>query len=107
MRKQIFLARVSGEDKVAVRRAAVALQQRCRHAEARPAGAWAGSGKADNNSDFSAIMCYALGIKCKIIVGYKGTGDMNMAIQRGEVDGRVISDEVGGALWPEFAACAS
>ena len=54
---------------------------------------WAGSGKADNNSDFSAIACYALGIKCKIIVGYKGTGDMNIAIQRGEVDGRVISDE--------------
>jgi tripartite-type tricarboxylate transporter receptor subunit TctC len=54
---------------------------------------WAGSGKADNNSDFSAIMCYALGIKCKIIVGYKGTGDMNIAITRGEADGRVISDE--------------
>jgi len=34
-----------------------------------------------------------LDVKCKIIIGYKGTGDMNMAIQRGEVDGRVISDE--------------
>ena len=61
---------------------------------------WAGSGKADNNSDFSAIMCYALGIKCKIIVGYKGTGDMNLAIQRGEVDGRVISDESAALYGP-------
>ncbi len=61
---------------------------------------WAGSGKADNNSDFSAIMCYALGIKCKIIVGYKGTGDMNMAIQRAEVDGRVISDEAAALYGP-------
>ena len=61
---------------------------------------WAGSGKADNNSDFSAIMCYALGAKCKIILGYKGTGDMNLAIQRGEVDGRVISDEAAALYGP-------
>ena len=45
-------------------------------------------------------MCYALGAKCKIIVGYKGTGDMNMAIQRGEVDGRVISDEAAALYGP-------
>jgi tripartite-type tricarboxylate transporter receptor subunit TctC len=61
---------------------------------------WAGSGKADNNSDFSAIMCYALGARCKIILGYKGTGDMNLAIQRGEVDGRVISDEAAALYGP-------
>ena len=94
VRKQIFLARVSGEDKVAVvgpksPYKALADMQRLTDRQA----IWAGSGKADNNSDFSAIMCYALGVKCKIIVGYKGTGDMNMAISRAEVDGRVISDE--------------
>ena len=93
VRKQVFLARVSGEDKVAVvgpqspYKSVADMQKLDRQA------LWAGSGKADNNSDFSAIMCYALGIKCKIIVGYKGTGGMNMAIQRAEVDGRVISDE--------------
>jgi tripartite-type tricarboxylate transporter receptor subunit TctC len=94
VRKQVFLARVSGEDKVATvgpqsPYKSVADMQQMADRQA----VWAGSGKADNNSDFSAIMCYALGIKCKIIVGYKGTGDMNMAISRGEVDGRVISDE--------------
>ena len=101
MRKQIFLARVSGEDKVAVVGGAVAvsspspiLQKLDRQA------LWAGSGKADNNSDFSAIMCYALGAKCKIILGYKGTGGMNIAIQRGEVDGRVISDEAAALYGP-------
>ena len=94
IRKQIFLARVAGEDKVAVvgpkspYKSVADMQQMAD----RPA-IWAGSGKADNNSDFSAIMCYALGVRCKIIVGYKGTGDMNMAITRAEVDGRVISDE--------------
>lgn len=93
VRKQIFLARVSGEDKVAVvgpqspYKSVADMQKLDRQA------LWAGSGKADNNSDFAAIMCYALGMKCKIILGYKGTGGMNMAIQRAEVDGRVISDE--------------
>src|SRR5215510_9961805 len=93
VRKQVWLARVSGEDKVAAvgppsRIGAVVDMQKLD----KPA-LWAGSGKADNNSDFSAIMCYSLGARCKIILGYKGTGDMNLAIQRGEVDGRVISDE--------------
>jgi len=100
VRKQIFLARVSGEDKVAVvgpqspYKTIADMQTLDRQA------IWVGSGKADNNSDFSAIMCYALGIKCKIIVGYKGTGDMNMAIQRAEADGRVISDEAAALYGP-------
>src|SRR3954469_16659668 len=84
VRKQVWLARVSGEDKGAVvgppsRIGAVSDMQR-----KDQQALWAGSGKADNNSDFSAIMCYALGARCKIILGYKGTGDMNLAIQRGE-----------------------
>jgi tripartite-type tricarboxylate transporter receptor subunit TctC len=100
VRKQIFLARVSGEDKVAVvgpqspYKSVADMQTLDRQA------LWAGSGKADNNSDFSAIMCFALGIKCKMILGYKGTGDMNMAIQRAEVDGRVISDEAAALYGP-------
>jgi tripartite-type tricarboxylate transporter receptor subunit TctC len=100
VRKQIFLARVSGEDKVAIvgpqspYKSVADMQALNRQA------LWAGSGKADNNSDFSAIMCYALGIKCKMILGYKGTGDMNMAIQRAEVDGRVISDEAAALYGP-------
>ena len=100
VRKQIFLARVSGEDKVAVvgpqspYKSVADMQTLDRQA------LWAGSGKADNNTDFSAIMCFALGIKCKMILGYKGTGDMNMAIQRAEVDGRVISDEAAALYGP-------
>jgi tripartite-type tricarboxylate transporter receptor subunit TctC len=100
VRKQVFLARVSGEDKVAV----VGPQSPYKNASDLTAldrqALWAGSGKADNNSDFTAIMCYALGIKCKLILGYKGTGDMNLAIQRAEVDGRVISDEAAALYGP-------
>jgi tripartite-type tricarboxylate transporter receptor subunit TctC len=100
VRKQIWLARVSGEDKVAVVGAPSPNKTVPDMQKADKAVIWAGSGKADNNSDFSAIMCHALGAKCKIIVGYKGTGDMNIAIQRGEVDGRVISDEAAALYGP-------
>ena len=45
-------------------------------------------------------MAHALGMKSKIIMGYKGTGDMNLAIQRGEVDGRVVSEEAAALYGP-------
>jgi len=100
VRKQVWLARVSGEDKVAVVGAPSPLHTVPDLQKSDKPAVWAGSGKADNNSDFSAIMCHALGAKCKIIVGYKGTADMNIAIQRGEVDGRVISDEAAALYGP-------
>jgi len=100
VRKQVWLARVSGEDKVAVFGPPSPVRAIADMQKSDKPVLWAGSGKADNNSDFSAIMCYALGAKCKIIVGYKGTGDMNLAISRGEVDGRVISDEAAALYGP-------
>ena len=45
-------------------------------------------------------MAYALGMKAKMITGYKGTGDMNLAIVRGEVDGRVVSEESAALYGP-------
>jgi tripartite-type tricarboxylate transporter receptor subunit TctC len=100
VRKQVFLARVSGEDKVAVVGGPSPITTVDDLAKLDRQALWAGSGKADNNSDFTAVMCYALGAKCKIILGYKGTGGMNIAIQRGEVDGRVISDEAAALYGP-------
>ena len=100
VRKQVWLARVSGEDKVAVFGPPSPLRTITDMQKSDKTTVWAGSGKADNNSDFNAIMCYAIGAKCKIIHGYKGTGDMNIAIARGEVDGRVISDEAAALYGP-------
>ena len=60
---------------------------------------WAGSSKIDGNTDFTAIMAHALGIKSKIITGYKGTA-MKLAIQRGEVDGRIVSEESAALYGP-------
>jgi tripartite-type tricarboxylate transporter receptor subunit TctC len=93
MRKQVWLARVSSEEKV------ILLGPKSPYrsvAEMQKAGRpvlWAGSGKTDGNTDFSAILAYAIGMPSKMIVGYKGSADMNLAIQNGEVDGRVVSDE--------------
>src|SRR5262249_23049110 len=70
VRKQVWLARVSGEDKVAVSGLPSPLRTITDMQKPEKTTVWAGSGKADNNSDFSAIMCYALAAKCKIIVGY-------------------------------------
>jgi tripartite-type tricarboxylate transporter receptor subunit TctC len=93
VRKQVWLARVSSEAKVALVGPKSPYGSLRDMQKSDKAVIWAASGKTDGNSDFSAIMGHALGIKTRIIIGYKGSGDMNLAIQRGEVDGRVVSDE--------------
>jgi tripartite-type tricarboxylate transporter receptor subunit TctC len=100
VRKLTWLARLSSESKVAL------LGPRSPYAtvadlvKSEKPVTWAGSGKIDGNADFTAIMAHALGIKSKIITGYKGTGDMNLAIQRGEVDGRIVSEESAALYGP-------
>jgi putative tricarboxylic transport membrane protein len=100
VRKLTWLARVSSEAKVAL------LGPRSPYAsvpdlvKSVTPVTWAGSSKIDGNTDFTAIMAHALGMKSKMIIGYKGTGDMNLAIQRGEVDGRVVSEESAALYGP-------
>lgn len=93
VRKQVWLARVSSEAKVALLGPLSPYKSVAEMEKSERPVIWAGSGKTDGNADFAAIVGHALGIKTKIIIGYKGSGDMNLAIQRGEVDGRVVSDE--------------
>src|SRR5439155_8864082 len=100
VREQIFLARVSSESKVALLGSPSPYKSVADMQKAGVPVLWASSGKTDGNSDFSAIMGFALGIKTRIIIGYRGSADMNLAIQRGEVDGRVVSDEAA-ALFGE------
>jgi len=66
VRKQVWLARVSGEDKVAVVGPPSPYRTVADMQKSEKAALWAGSGKADNNTDFAAIMCHALGAKCKM-----------------------------------------
>jgi tripartite-type tricarboxylate transporter receptor subunit TctC len=100
VRKLTWLARLSSESKVALLGAKSPYATVADLMKSDRPVIWAGSGKVDGNSDFTAIMAYALGMKGKIITGYKGTADMNLAIQRGEVDGRIVSEESAALYGP-------
>jgi tripartite-type tricarboxylate transporter receptor subunit TctC len=52
---------------------------------------WSATGPADNISDVEAIISYVLGLKSKIVVGYRGAGDMSLAVIRNEVDAGILS----------------
>ena len=88
-----WIARVSAEAKVVLFSAKTEFKTLADMlASPRPI-IWAGTGKSDGNTDFSAILAYATGMKTKIVLGYAGSGGMNIAIENGETDGRVVSDE--------------
>jgi tripartite-type tricarboxylate transporter receptor subunit TctC len=100
VRKLTWLARVSSESKVALLGPKSPYNTVADMVKSDKPLIWAGSGKIDGNSDFTALMAHALGMRSRIITGYKGTGDMNLAIQRGEVDGRVVSEEAAALYGP-------
>jgi tripartite-type tricarboxylate transporter receptor subunit TctC len=52
---------------------------------------WSSTGPADNISDVASIISYAIGLKSKIVIGYKGAGDMSLAVVNGEVDAGILS----------------
>src|SRR5829696_38075 len=53
---------------------------------------WGGTGPSDGPADGAAITCEALKLDCQIILGYKGSGDIALALERGELDGLYLSD---------------
>jgi len=81
VRKLAWLARVSSEAKVALLGPKSPYNSVADMARSATPVTWAGSSKIDGNTDFTAIMAHALGMKSKMIIGYKGTG------------GRVVSEE--------------
>lgn len=56
---------------------------------------WGGSSKTDGNSDWASILCHALGIRAKIVGGYKGSRKMLAALERGETDAQILTDDSG------------
>ena len=52
---------------------------------------WSATGPADDISDVEAVISYVLGLKSKIVTGYRGAGDMSLAVIRNEVDSGVLS----------------
>jgi tripartite-type tricarboxylate transporter receptor subunit TctC len=53
---------------------------------------WGGSGVISGMSDGAAMTCEALALDCKIVLGYKGSSDVALAVQRGEMDAMYVSD---------------
>jgi len=53
---------------------------------------WAGSGPTDGLSDGGAVTCEALQLKCKLIIGYKGSSEAALSVFRGETDSVFVSD---------------
>src|ERR687889_1875359 len=56
---------------------------------------WGGTGPSDGPADGAAVTCEALHLDCSIILGYKSSGDIALALERGEVDGLYVSDSSG------------
>jgi tripartite-type tricarboxylate transporter receptor subunit TctC len=52
---------------------------------------WSATGPADDISDVQAVISYVLGLKSKIVTGYRGSGDMSLAVIRNEVDAGLLS----------------
>ena len=66
---QTWLARVSAENKVALIGPKAPFKTLADIIASERPVVWAGSGKADGNSDFQSILAYATGMKAKMIIG--------------------------------------
>ena len=53
---------------------------------------WGASGPMDGPSDGAAFMCEALKLNCKIILGYRSTAEVALAMAKGELDMQYVSD---------------
>jgi tripartite-type tricarboxylate transporter receptor subunit TctC len=53
---------------------------------------WGGTGPSDGPADGAALTCHALKLDCQIVLGYKSSGDIALAMERGEMDGLYLSD---------------
>lgn len=53
---------------------------------------WGSAGPTDGPTGSAAFTCEALKIACRVILGYKGSSDMILAMQRGEVDANFLSE---------------
>ena len=95
VRKLVWLARVSGPPKVVLVSASSPYKSFAEVVKSDRAFVWGGTGKTDGNSDYQALLADTIGFKTKIIHGYKGSGGMNLAIEQGEIDARIITDESG------------
>lgn len=53
---------------------------------------WGGTGPTGGPSDGGAITCEALKLNCQIVLGFRGSAEIALAVQRAELDALYISD---------------
>ena len=53
---------------------------------------WAASGPLDGMSDGAQITCAGVKLKCKVVMGYKGSNDAALAVTRKEMDAVFVND---------------
>lgn len=53
---------------------------------------WSATGPIDGLSDGAQITCAVVNLKCKIVMGYKGSNDAGLAVTRKEMDAVFVSD---------------
>ncbi len=53
---------------------------------------WAASGPLDGMSDGAQITCAGVQLKCKVVLGYKGSNEAALAVSRKEMDAVFVSD---------------
>lgn len=53
---------------------------------------WGATGPMDGPSDGAAFLCEALKLKCKIVLGYRSTAEVALAMAKGEIDMQYLSD---------------
>ncbi len=59
---------------------------------------WAGGGATDGASGSASVACEALRIDCHVVLGYKGSSDMLLAVQRNEMDALFLSESSASLL---------
>lgn len=59
---------------------------------------WGSAGPTDGPAGSAAVTCEALRLPCRVIIGYKGSSDMILAMQRGEVDANFLSESSAYSL---------
>ncbi len=53
---------------------------------------WSATGPIDGLSDGAQVTCEVLRIKCRVVMGYKGSNDAALAVTRREMDAVFVSD---------------
>lgn len=53
---------------------------------------WGSSGRVSGMGDGAAMTCFALGLQCKLVTGYKGSRAAALAVAKGEMDAMYVSE---------------